>query len=114
MTLDADAAVVAWPEFPTQWGSFQISQVSELDVVEVAADLLEYRQVLSARLWEPGDYETPETLITYQQAGDSETSTLTAQTLFFAVPSVLNSDNEALAASKGPVRHGLFSARYNW
>lgn len=89
-TLDADTTLVEWPEFPEQWSVFEVNDVQALDIVE-HDNQTDYQQRMTVTLWEPGSYETPETIITYQQPdGTIEEMIVVSQR--FSVPSVLTDD----------------------
>jgi len=103
VNLDAGSVMTAWPEFPMQWADFEIENVGDLTITETGNGITKYEQIITARLWEPGDYETPETIVTYQLPGESATADLIVRPVFFTVPSVLSSDNEELSPAKPPV-----------
>lgn len=103
VALPAGSTLVSWPDFPEQWAEFEIVQVSELVIIESSNGTAQYQQTILARLWEPGDYETPETIISVQTIGATTRNDLVAETLFLTVPSVLVADDEALYPPKAPV-----------
>ena len=82
--------------------------MDDLIISETGAGLVEYQQVFTVRLWEPGDYETPETVITYQPPDESVSVDLVVMPSAITVPSVLRSSDEALAAPKAPVYMSYF------
>lgn len=94
LTLVADlppaAELVAWPEINDSWGEFDIRQIGELEIVGEVDDGQRLRQRITIILWEPRDYETPETLIGYRLPGIDETYFAPFTPAFFSVPSVLD------------------------
>lgn len=88
--FSSGAAMVEWPDFPEQWGQFEVREVGELNISEQGG-VLEYRQEVTLTLWEPGDYSTPETVIVYSNA-DGALAELFVPPLPFTVPSVLTDD----------------------
>lgn len=88
--FSSGAAMVEWPDFPEQWGQFEVREVGELKISEQGG-VLQYQQEVSLALWEPGDYSTPETVIMYSNA-DGALAELFVPTLPFTVPSVLTND----------------------
>jgi hypothetical protein len=82
--------LVQWPDFPQQWGVFEVRDAAELNIAEQNG-VVEYRQDLTVVLWEPGDFITPETTIIYMDA-NGNLANLYVQALPFTVPSVLTDD----------------------
>jgi hypothetical protein len=82
--------MVKWPDFPEQWSHFEVHGVSKLNIAE-RDGALEYRQDITIALWEPGDYNTPETIIVYAD-GNGALVELFVSSLPFSVPSVLTDD----------------------
>src|SRR5690554_5636840 len=101
VTLPPGAAILAWPDFPQQWGGFEVRQVGEIEITENADGTLEYRQDILAAVWEPGGYQTPETVLVYQAA--AETLELVIEPLQLVAVSVLKPDDMALRPMKPPV-----------
>lgn len=97
-TIPAGAIVISWPEFPTDWPPFEVRNVSELSINNT-----DYQQKLSVILWIPGEYQTPETTITYQLAENMEAQTLVVEPTFFSVPSVLDQQDMNLRPFKAQI-----------
>ncbi len=97
-TIPAGTIIISWPEFPTEWQPFEVQNVGELSI-----GATEYRQNLTVILWIPGEYQTPETTITYQLAENAEAQTLVVEPVFFSVPSVLDSQDTALRPFKAQI-----------
>ena len=107
VTLESGSVITAWPDFSTQWADFEIENVGDL-LINNDDSFVEYQQIFTARLWEPGDYVTPETVITYQPPNENVSVELAVNPSFFTVPSVLASGDEALAGLKAPVNMADF------
>ncbi|MBZ0300702.1 MAG: DUF4381 family protein [Anaerolineae bacterium] len=96
--LSPGTSLVSWPDFPAQWGLLEVRQVGELTITEFGDQAREYRQPLTVVLWEPGDYSTPDTMITYQSGGLSDT--LLVDPLLLRVASTLDQDDLTLRPLK--------------
>ncbi len=94
--------LVSWPEVPEQWGVIEVRQRGELEITQRADGGLEYQQSLTLVLWEPGEFETPETVIVYQPP-DAAPAELVVAPLRFQVPSVLKADDLTLRPLKPQV-----------
>jgi hypothetical protein len=97
-TIPAGAIMISWPEFPADWWPLEVQNVGELSI-----GATEYHQNLTVILWIPGDYQTPETTITYQLAENAETQTLVVEPAFFSIPSVLDGQDMALRPFKAQI-----------
>jgi len=96
--IPAGAIMLSWPEFPAEWASFEVRNVGELSIGST-----DYRQILTVILWLPGEYQTPETTITYQLSENAEAQTLVVEPTFFSVPSVLDGQDMALRPFKAQI-----------
>jgi hypothetical protein len=101
VTLPPGTTILAWPDFPEQWGRFEVRQVDEIEITENADGTLEYRQGILVVVWESGGYQTPETVLVYQAA--AETLELVIEPLQLVAVSVLKPDDMALRPMKPPV-----------
>ncbi len=104
--LPPGAVLVTWPEPGEQWGEFAVIEADDLEVTGEVADGQRLRQRLKVIIWEPGDYETPETFVQYRLPGVDETYSAPFTTIFFTAPSVLDSTDLVLRPLKGQI--GLF------
>jgi hypothetical protein len=84
-----DAQLVDWPDFPEAWLPFEVSHLGEIEIKSHADGWVIYRQTITAYLWIPGEYETPETLIGYQLADVDDVYYVPVRPLLFTVPSSL-------------------------
>lgn len=101
VTLPPGTTILAWPDFPEQWGRFEVRQVDEIEITENADGTVEYRQVILVVAWESGGYQTPETVLVYQAA--AETLELVIEPLQLVAVSVLKPDDMALRPMKPSV-----------
>lgn len=81
--------VVEYPQFAEEWGSFMLVNTGEPSIIEEADGGSVYEQVLDARLWETGDFQTPETFVRYHVVGSDAVFSVPVKPAFFSVPSVL-------------------------
>ncbi len=95
-------SIVTMPTFPQEWSSFMVKAQSGMTET-TEGGLTTYRQILTVILWQPGDYQTPETLVNYQMPGSDQILQLVVEPTFFIVPSVLNGNDLALRPLKPPI-----------
>jgi hypothetical protein len=86
-------AVIDWPEFAEDWRPFMVREVGEVQVDERPDGSATRQQRLQVYVWRPGDFETPDTYITYRIQATSEVFRIPARGIFFTVPSVLETDD---------------------
>jgi len=83
-----DSFTVSLPALPELWGDFEIraqaAQASTTDSQGKVNHILD----VTAVLWSPGEYETPPTTVTYQDAG-GDTHEITPRPLTVSIASVL-------------------------
>jgi hypothetical protein len=85
--------VIDWPEFPEDWRPFMVREVGEVEVDEQPDGSATHRQWLQVYVWRPGDFETPETYIGYRLQASGEVFRIPARSIFFSVPSVLETED---------------------
>lgn len=96
------AALIALPEFPEEWGDFIVIDVA--DVVETElGNTHTYQQVLKVILWEPGEYTTPETYVSFRSQVTGQTFQSRVQDAFFTVTTVLDGTDLDLRPLKSPL-----------
>lgn len=91
--IPEDVAVVEWPEFPEAWGDYMVLNVSERKIEALDDGSTVYTQRLDARLWAPGDYTIPETIVRYRVANEADAFGALARGIFITVPSVLENND---------------------
>jgi hypothetical protein len=95
-------AEVTLPTFRLDWPPFMVTSAGDVRKIRDNAARTTYQQELIVILWKPGDYETPETFVDYRLLNSTETVRLTVEPAFFAVPSVLDSNDFTLRPLKPP------------
>ncbi|MBC8099653.1 MAG: hypothetical protein H7Y11_09435 [Armatimonadetes bacterium] len=103
ITLPPGTELAETPEFPTEWGDFDVRSVGEARRDIQADGTLLYRQPLTLMLWRPRDYNTPETYIGYRLTGFSEVQRIPVTALAITVPSVLDFNDLTLRPFKPPI-----------
>lgn len=103
-----ELVLVEWPEIPVDWSPFDVRSAGEIEVDEQPDGTIIYRQEFTVILWEPGDYETPETFIGYQTPDNDEIYRVPISIAFFQVPSVLDdqdmaNDEQQLRPARPPI-----------
>lgn len=88
--LPPGAELVAWPELDEGWGPFAVYDLATVESEGEVEAGLRLRQQFTVRLWAPGDYETPETLVGYRLRFSDEIFFAPFTPVFFSVPSVLD------------------------
>lgn len=102
LTVEVPAeAEVILPDFPLDWPPFMVTSVGEVQITAAAARTT-YQQELVVILWQPGDYQTPETFVEYRMPDSPESVRFSVERAFFVVPSVLNPDDLILRPLKSP------------
>ncbi|HEX2909028.1 MAG TPA: hypothetical protein VHO69_19300 [Phototrophicaceae bacterium] len=102
LTVAAPAdAVVTLPTFALDWPPLMVTNVGKVSQTTSGGQTL-YRLELTVILWQPGDYQTPETFVEYRRPNSSKTFRQVVEPAFFAVPSVLKPDDLALRPLKPP------------
>lgn len=99
--VPAGSQIIAWPDFVTSWTEVDIAQTGELMIHDTGSHL-EYQQTLTVRFWEPGDFETPNTVISYQSPDSAVPVEIVPEPLLLTIPSVLTGD-ETLRGLKSQV-----------
>lgn len=103
LTVVAPAdAVVTLPDFPLEWLPLMVTGVSPVSVTE-AGGRKSLRQEITAILWQPGDYTTPETFVEYRLSGSPEVFRIAIEPTFFTIPSVLTPNDLRLRPLKPPL-----------
>lgn len=93
--LPPDILLMEYPEFPAEWGRFEVVTVGDL-TEEIRPDGSRlYRQTLTVRLWRPRDYTTPDTFIGYGFGG-AEVFRVPVRPEFITVPTVLDFNDQTL------------------
>lgn len=101
--LPPGAELVEWPEIGDTWGAFAVYSAGELESSGEINAGLRLSQALQVRLWEPGDYETPETFVGYRLRFSDEVFFAPFTPVFFTVPSVLDQMDLVLRPLAPPV-----------
>lgn len=96
LEMPADYILIEWPQIPIIWGDFDVSDITPMKNETLASSHVRYTQTFTARLWRPGDFETPATFIAYQRPGEDGTLRIPVRTTFFSVPTVLDRDDLTL------------------
>lgn len=102
MAAPADVIIVEWPRFPDEWPPFEVMQVDDL-VIEEQDNQTLYSQRMRVVIWEPGDYQSPETVVLYRVEGQDENLEVLVEPVFLSVPSVLDSDDTELRPLKAQI-----------
>ncbi len=103
LTVEAPAsAAVTLPEFSLDWPPLMVTGVSPVQITESGGRKI-YRQEMTVILWQPGDYQTPVTLVTYAVSDIPEGFRIAVEPAFFSVPSVLNPNDLTLRPLKPPL-----------
>lgn len=100
--LPGGAAIVSWPDFPSQWPPFEVRHTDEVRAIERPDGSLEMSQRIVAVLWYPGEQRTPDTRVVVQVAGGPPIEVIVTPVFFF-VPSVLQSQELVLRDFRPPV-----------
>ena len=95
VTVPTGVIIVDWPRFPTDWPPFEVMQVDDL-VIEEQDGQAQYTQRMQVTIWEPGDYESPRTVVQYRVEGEDEIREAVVKPVFLSVPSVLDPDDTQL------------------
>lgn len=99
LTLNVDVPagieLVDWPQFPQEWGRFEILEINERQEATRSDGTRTIMQRLTARLWRVGDHETPETILTYRIDGVGELR-VPVRPAYFSVPTVLDFNDATL------------------
>lgn len=90
--MPRDAELVEWPPISEDWPPFMVRFAGEVRRQSTPDNREIYSQALVVILWEPGDYQTPETLIGYRIPGYDEVFYAPFAPAHFSVPSVLEAD----------------------
>lgn len=91
--LPPEAELVEWPQFGEFWGPFNILDSGELESEPLDNGGTRYTQMFETRIWRTGDFETPQTFVRYQVPGVDQVYGAPVLSLFFSVPSVLETQN---------------------
>jgi hypothetical protein len=94
VAIEPDVEIIDWPQFPTEWTRrLMVRHVGEIEA-EVRPDGgMVYRQRLIIYVWRPGDFELPETFVGYRLVTTDEGFYIPARSVFFSVPSVLETQD---------------------
>jgi hypothetical protein len=104
VTLPPGYTLIEWPDFPSAWGDFEVNEVDER--IETVTDGNRHlSQQITARLWRPGDYQTPETFVGYQTPA-GELFRIPIRPVSFTVPSVVDRNDLTLRPDREPI--GVF------
>lgn len=90
--MPRDAELVEWPSLGEDWPPFMVRAVGEVRRQSGSDNREVYTQPLVVILWEPGDYQTPETLIGYRIPNYDDVFYAPFTPALFSVPSVLEAD----------------------
>lgn len=90
-----------WPELPEQWGGFMLEAAGEVTQRQREDGGTVHEQALTARLWAPGDYTTPEAFVAYSDG--RSTLRIPVRSVFINVPTVLIPGDENLRPLRPPV-----------
>ncbi len=90
------------PDFPAEWSPFVVQNVGEV-MMTSSAGVDIYQQSITALLWRPGDYQTPDIFLDYQLPGSDTDQTILIQAAQVLVQSVLNPDDLTLRPLKPPI-----------
>jgi hypothetical protein len=104
VSLPPGFEIVEWPELPVEWGAFSVADAGETETDTSSDGSQTIRQNWTVRLWQPDDYETPETFIGYHTPGSAEVRRVLARPLFFTVESILDPGDLNLRPARPPIR----------
>lgn len=90
--MPRDAELVEWSPIGEDWPPFMVRDAGEVRLQSGSGNREIYTQPLVVILWEPGDYQTPETLIGYRIPNYDEVFYAPFTPALFSVPSVLEVD----------------------
>lgn len=90
--MPRDAELVEWPPIGEEWPPFMVRAVGEVRRQSGSDNREIYTQPLVVILWEPGDHQTPETLIGYRIPNYDDVFYAPFMPALFSVPSVLEAD----------------------
>jgi hypothetical protein len=85
---------------PADWGAFEIREVGLLLDETENDGARRYRQQLNVRLWQPGDFKTPDTYLSYRAPSLNTPQQIPVRALVIGVPTVLDFENLALKPFK--------------
>lgn len=90
------------PTFPESgaWGDFEIVALDEVEVSPLTDGTVVYHQVLTVRLWQPRDYNTPETFVGYRLTGFNDIQRIPVRQEQITVPTVLDFEDLTLRPFK--------------
>jgi hypothetical protein len=91
---------VELPTFPATWGEFEVRDVGQVTEETQPDGTKVYRQQLTVVLWQPRDFNTPDTYVSYRVTGLNETLQIPVQKALVTVPTVLDFENLALKPFK--------------
>ncbi|NJL54629.1 DUF4381 family protein [bacterium] len=94
---------MAWPQISGTWGAFTVYDATDLTSEGEVTTGIRLQQTFNVRLWEPGDYETPETFVGYRPRFSEEVFFAPFTPIFFTVPSVLDQTDLILRPSAPPI-----------
>jgi hypothetical protein len=100
VSLPSGLELVELPIFPEQWGEFDVREVGEVRMETQADGTQVYRQTITVKLWQPRDFLTPDTYISYRLNGGNEALQIPVRQLSITVPTVLDFDNLSLKPFK--------------
>lgn len=95
LTLMVEApadAQIELADISLDWPPFQVLQAGEI-IQERSGTRTIYRQTFWVTLWATGDFTTPQTWITYHNAGTEAALRTLVEPAYFTVPSVLSEDD---------------------
>lgn len=93
-------AQVSLPDFAAEWSGITVAEVGNLNIVNQSDDATtEYMLFLTIILWQTGSVATPPLNLSYQIA-DAAPVMLPIESIQFAVPSTLGTDDISLRPSK--------------
>ena len=87
--IPREIETVEWPKFLEEWSPFLVTDVGDLRITEGEEYNL-YEQKLTVILWEPGQYQTPETTITVESPDSGELVHARVEPVRIDVPTVLD------------------------
>lgn len=109
LTVDVpDGTSVVMPQFPVAWPPFTVREVGSVTMTSNGGRAL-YQQKLIVTLWEPGDYEIPQTFVDYRLPNAVSGRQIIFANVNFSVHTTLNPDDLNLRPFKAPLSMSYIS-----
>lgn len=90
--IPSGVTVVEYPQLTEDWQPFMLVEITAPKIEQKADGSVSYEQILDARLWETGNFQTPETFVRYYVAGENDVYSIPVKPILFSVPSVLETE----------------------